>query len=120
MATRRSRERPKSNQVSLSTPWSGKAHGNGYSATMSNSAGIPSDAVAEVFLVERTRLHELYVREQERTRRVGLILAAVLILAAAAMILFAPAGREILSYWIGAALIVFAAGTVGYKRVWGK
>jgi hypothetical protein len=29
-------------------------------------------------------------------------------------------GRETLSYWIGATLVIFAAGAVGYKRVWGK
>jgi O-antigen/teichoic acid export membrane protein len=78
-----------------------------------------SDAL-QAFVVERTRLHEAYIREQERTKRLGLILAAFLILAAATMILFAPAGRETLSYWIGSALVIFAAGSVGYKRVWSK
>jgi hypothetical protein len=79
-----------------------------------------SDSATESFVKERTRLHELYIKEQERTKRVGLILAAVLILAAAATVLFAPKGREVLSYWMGAALVIFAAGAVGYKRVWGK
>jgi O-antigen/teichoic acid export membrane protein len=87
---------------------------------MSNIAGLPSAESAEEFIRERTRLHELYIREQERTKRIGLVLAAVLILAASALVLFAPTGRETLSYWIGAALVIFAAGAMGYKRVWGK
>jgi hypothetical protein len=49
-----------------------------------------------------------------------MIVSAVLILGAATLILFAPAGREILSYWIGAALVISSAGAAGYKRVWGK
>ena len=72
------------------------------------------------FVMERTALHQAYIREQERTKRIGMVLAAVLILGAAALILFAPEGRETLSYWIGAALVIFAAGAMGYKRVWGK
>jgi O-antigen/teichoic acid export membrane protein len=49
-----------------------------------------------------------------------MIAAAILILGAAVSVLFAPAGRETVSYWIGAALVIFAAGAMGYKRVWGK
>ena len=72
------------------------------------------------FVKERTRLHEIYIREEARTKRIGLILAFLLILAAASIMLFAPAGREFLSYWIGSALIIFAAGAVGFSRVWGR
>lgn len=79
-----------------------------------------SEETALVFLRERTRLHETYIKEQERTKRIGTLLAALLILGAAALILFAPEGRETLSYWIGAALVIFAAGSVGYRRIWGK
>lgn len=117
MAGRKSPEKSESNQVRLSVPWGGH---QGYRNVMSNIAGLPSAESAEEFIRERTRLHELYIREQERTKRIGLVLAAVLILAASALVLFAPTGRETLSYWIGAALVIFAAGAMGYKRVWGK
>ena len=69
---------------------------------------------------ERTRLHEIYIREESRNKRIGLVLAFLLILFASLIVLFAPAGRETISYWIGAALIIFAAGTAGFGRVWGK
>jgi hypothetical protein len=85
-----------------------------------NTFGRTSDDAALTFLQERTRVHETYIKEQERTKRIGMILSVVLILGAAALILFAPAGRETLSYWIGAALVIFAAGAMGYQRVWGK
>ena len=72
------------------------------------------------FVRERTRLHEAYVLEQCRNQRFGLVLAFLLIIAAVAALLFAPAGRENLSYWIGAALLVFAAGASGFGRIWAK
>ena len=80
----------------------------------------PPDHTTGLFVRERTRVHETYIIEQERTKRIGMILSVMLILGAGALILFAPEGRETLSYWIGAALIIFAAGAMGYKRVWGK
>ncbi len=72
------------------------------------------------FISERTRVHETYIREQARNKRIGLILSFLLIIAASTIILFAPKGRETLSYWIGAALVIFAAGSVGFSRVLGK
>lgn len=87
---------------------------------VSQYVSVASDALGAAFLQERSRVHETYIKEQERTKRIGMILAAILILAAAALILFAPAGRETLSYWIGAALVIFAAGSMGYQRIWGK
>ncbi|MCI5194383.1 MAG: hypothetical protein D3915_14860 [Candidatus Electrothrix sp. AU1_5] len=72
------------------------------------------------FVKERTRVHEIYILEQAKNKRIGLVLAFLLILLAALLILFAPEGRETLSYWIGAALVIFSAGALGFGRVWGK
>jgi hypothetical protein len=72
------------------------------------------------FLTERSRVHERYIIEQERTKRLSLVLSAVLLLAACLIFVFAPTGREVISMWIGAALLVTAAGAAGYKRVWGR
>ena len=110
--------RPSDNgsSIKLSAPWGG-------SQNISNIAWIPEESSPDIhnnFVKERTRLHEIYIREQARNKRVGLILAFLLILSASAIVLFAPTGRETLSYWIGAALIIFAAGTAGFGRVWGK
>lgn len=112
-------EKSDRNEVRLSPPWGAGSQIVRVQQMASVSNHLQS-ALAEEFVKERTRVHELYIREQERTKRIGLVLSAVLILAAAAMILFAPSGRETLSYWIGAALVIFAAGAGGYKRVWGK
>jgi hypothetical protein len=72
------------------------------------------------FVEERSRVHELYIREQARNKRIGLLLAFILILSAAGIVMFAPEGRQTMSYWVGAALLVFAAGASGFERVWGK
>lgn len=69
-------------------------------------------------LKERNRL--LLLQEEHRTKRLWLALAAGSTLIALLIIVFAPEGRETLSYWIGATLLIFAAGAAGYKRVWGK
>lgn len=114
-----------SNVVILATPWRDPKDcrltiSNAIlSELVSNSIGTPSENLAEAFVKERTRLHGKYIHEREVTQRIGMIVGAGLVLAAAAMVMFAPAGRETLSYWIGAALVIFAAGAMGYKRVWG-
>lgn len=102
--------------IKLSAPW-------GRERNICNVAYIPEELSSDVhnnFLKERTRLHEIYILEQARNKRIGLVLAFLLILSASATVLFAPTGRETLSYWVGAALIIFAAGSAGFGRVWGK
>lgn len=81
------------------------------------SAGSDSSGLEALFLQERSRLHELYIREKEKTRRFTIGLSAGLIAIAAVMPLFAPEGRETLSYLLAAALIVFAAGAVGLQTL---
>ncbi len=102
--------------IRLSAPWGGNQN-------ISNIAYIPDESSPDIhsnFVKERTRLHEVYIREQARNKRIGLVLAFLLILSASLIPLFAPAGRETMSYWIGAALIIIAAGAAGFGRVWGK
>ena len=128
-----SRKRDSDRHVKLSVPWSAVANELPYDPKEAailqqlaeemdsrNTMRGLSEKLTQTFLQERTRLHETYIKEQERTKRIGMIAAMILILGAAALILFAPAGRETLSYWIGAALVIFAAGAMGYPRVWGK
>jgi hypothetical protein len=73
-----------------------------------------------LFVTERSRVHETYIREQESTKRLNLILLALLLLAACSVVVLAPAGREGIGHWIGAALLVASAGAAGYKRIWGR
>lgn len=72
------------------------------------------------FIKERSRIHEIYIKEQERTKRISLSISAILFIASLTLILFAPKGREELSFWLGGALLVFSAGIAGYKRIWGR
>lgn len=109
----------KPNRVNLSVPWSDLASCTLHEVLHNSLDATTSDTISS-FVRERTRLHEIYIREQEKTKRVGLILAAIMILGAASLVLFAPQGRETLSYWIGTALVIFAAGAVGYRRLWSK
>ena len=97
-------------KIELGTPW-------GETNLMSVCF---SPRETEVFLTKRTRLHELYIKEQEKTKRISLILAVLLILIAVALLIFAPKGKETLSYIVCGILFIFAAGTVGYGRIKGK
>ena len=136
-------------KVELSTPW-GDGHIVGGLNSFSNSASFGSAEGIELsrsgglfgpspddvrrahetrlaqlqaqsnFVNERTRLHELYIKEHARNRRLALVLSFLLILVAVAAVLFAPAGREVMSYWIGAALLITAAGASGYGKIWAK
>ena len=79
-----------------------------------------SDIVIENFVRERTRVHETYIIEKEKSKRFGLFLAFALIVISALIVTFAPPEKETISYWIGGALLIFAAGATGFKRIWGK
>jgi hypothetical protein len=78
----------------------------------------------KMFLETRSQLHALYIKETEKTKRTGLWLSASLIALACLIPVFAPEGRDVLSYWISAALLVFAAGAMGFTAIslkaWGK
>jgi len=120
-------KKDKNSKVKLSTPW-----GDNNIQYMENSikssvgpyfnivADIEDNENAELFIKERTRLHELYIKEQEKTKRISLILAVVLVIISVFLLIFAPKGKETLSYIVCGVLFVFAAGAVGYKRIWGK
>jgi hypothetical protein len=107
-------QRQPQSSVRLSPPWSERA------MQQVCITQHPNEHEVQDFIVERTRVHERFIAEEAKTKRLGLILTAVLILGSGAVVLFAPPGRETISYWIGAALLIFAAGASGYGRVWAK
>lgn len=98
--------------IQLAAPWRMRV------APQGNAASGLDEEVGRSFIEERSRVHETYLMEEARNKRLGLILAFLLILGAAVIVLFAPEGREMLSYWVGAAMVVFAAGAAGFSRVW--
>jgi hypothetical protein len=69
------------------------------------------------FVFERTDLHKTYVLETQKTKRVGLYLAAALIGLACLIPVFAPEGREIISYGLAMTLFVFGAGSMGFTTI---
>jgi len=79
-----------------------------------------SPEVAHEFIDLRTQFHRAYFADQECTRRLSLVLATVLLLSGIFLVVFAPQERQGLSYFLGGALVVFAAGAAGFRRVWGK
>lgn len=101
-------------QVRISVPW--VVGGN----NVFQSIGRGTREDTNHFISERSRVHETYIREQEKTRRLRLFLAASCFIAGCVVIVFGQSGREVLSSWIGAALLVVSAGAAGYKRVWGR
>jgi hypothetical protein len=131
------KEEPKETKISIQPPWEGdapqriEASQGSVIDNVSQTIRYTNGIVGEAFLKERSRVHETYIKEEQqtkrlilkeeqRTKRISLVIGGILFLAAAAVITFAPESREILSYWVGGALVILAAGAAGYKRVWGK
>lgn len=110
--------------IRLSTPWGREniISTRGKKLSLANEYTYSGSAPAEAraFITERTQLHQTYIQEEAKTKRLWLILSVVSLLVALTLMIFAPEGRQTLSYWIGGALLIFAAGAAGYKRVWGK
>ena len=103
--------------VELSAPWGGQQRMQ-QQQQLTSGTHRPSESAD--FVRERSRVHETFIRENARNKRIGMILAFTLIILAALVVVFAPEGRQTLSYWVGAALIIFAAGAAGFGRVWAK
>lgn len=77
-------------------------------------------ASSNYFVTERSKVHAIYIVEQEKSKRLSMVLSVVLLIAAMLIVLFSPEDKEIISYWMGVALVIFSAGSAGYKRVWGE
>jgi hypothetical protein len=112
---RKNTQPPDKPEIRLSVPWNDQLQCFTPFPERQNDTDIQM-----AFIQERTRLHELYIREESRNKRLTLIIAVILFLIGCSAILFAPSGREVAFNWIGAAMLVVAAGSAGYKRVWGK
>jgi hypothetical protein len=101
------------NQITtkLTPPWSDDP------CLQAITQGRLADQATAAFIAKRTELHETFIRETEKTRRLCLMLAAFLLALACCIPVFAPAGRETLSWGISLALFVFAAGAMGYTAI---
>ena len=66
------------------------------------------------FVRERSRVHETFIRETNRTKRLGFVSSVLMLLIGCLAFVFAPAGREIASYVVGAFLVTLAVGVGGF------
>lgn len=82
--------------------------------------GLTAASEVTRVVMERSRVHEEWIRQEGKTKRLALIIGAVLFLAGCQVVVFAPQGRETVAAIVGAAMLVVAAGTAGYRRVWGR
>ena len=98
-----------SDGTSLSTPWGGDCG--------RYLRGPENESVTKTFLEARSNVHATYILETEKTKRMGYGLSTLLLAIACIVPIFAPAGREVLSWWMSAALLVFAAGAMGFTRI---
>jgi hypothetical protein len=103
----------------MSVPWSdGKNVAMG--STKCSASGANSSEFGRQFVDRRSDVHETYVRECEKTKRLGYALAAGLLALACIIPVVAPQGRETISWMLSACLFVFAAGSMGYTNIWLK
>jgi hypothetical protein len=107
------RKNPRAPTVQLSNPW-----GQPPQSANFHDLATPPKGFLRFFVNRRSAVHETYIIQQARNKRLGLVLAFLLILFAAGIVVFAPAGRQVMSFWVGGALLVFAAGAAGFGRVW--
>ena len=105
----------------LATKQEGKKSDNcGTNGRKGNYCAGPSERSAREFIERRSALHEIFIRETEKTKRLGFGLAAILLMIACIVPVLAPDGREKIAWAISAALFVFSAVSMGYTAVWLK
>lgn len=110
----------KRSSVSMSPPWVGDKSCIRNNWAMQNASSSYDDERLIEFVKRRSEVHERYISETEKTRRLSLGLAALAFIAALLVLAFVPKDDSILSYGIAVTLLVTAAGAAGYKRVWAK
>ena len=103
------------NEIKISAPWGGTQQ-----VMLSKIGNFKDSTVQDNFIKERSRVHSEYIKENEKTKRISLITSAIILALGLVIIIFGPAEKQTLSNWIGVSLIILAAGTAGYKRVWAK
>lgn len=97
------------NRIQLGTPWGG--------SNIRFNQSQEAEVVLEAFIRERTAAHTEFIRQTEKTKRVGYSLAAALLAIAIIIPVFAPAGRETMSWITSAALALFSAGAFGFSKL---
>ncbi|WP_299980533.1 hypothetical protein [uncultured Pseudoteredinibacter sp.] len=95
-----------------------------------NFAGsiVPKEIIDKGYVDKRTKLQKYFIehqlelekmklKEQYKNERLAMILSVVLVLVTILTVFLAPEGKEIISYWVGGALILVIAGILGYTKL---
>ena len=109
-----------SEQIELSAPWSGANRQIARNVSIRGLKNLASGTKLrdnKVFIRERSAVHSKYIEETEKTKRTAIIVGCLCLLSSAAVLLFAPSGKEIVSYVIAFVLFIVAAGAFGFTRV---
>ena len=107
--------------IELAVPWGALVNriGHSYVERPSKTHAIDS-LTAQIFLTSRARVHEQHIVEQGKTKRLAMLISGVALIASLLVLAFTPEHNKELSYWIGGALILTAAGGAGYGRLYAK
>src|SRR5258708_19892054 len=76
-----------------------------------------ADQATAAFISKRTKLHETFIRETERTRRLRMVVATVLFALGCILLVFAPSAHEWLSWGFILPLFLFSHGPVAYPTL---
>lgn len=115
MSKRTKKTDSKPADIELSTPWIDGQHRYSYSSNALSRAD--NDETARAFIAERSQVHKEFIRESEKTKRLGYGLSAGLLGAAVVVPVVAPEGREAISFMTSGGLVLFAAGAFGYSKL---
>jgi hypothetical protein len=78
---------------------------------------LESEAVGDAAIAVQGQIFAAHIARQTRIRISLYILAAVFVVVSALLVVFVPEGRENLTFAIGAALVVLAAGIAGFSTI---
>ena len=117
MSKRKKRTNASQPSVELIPPWAVDGQHRLYSYPPNSLPSSVSSNTINKFVAERSLVHKEYIREAEKTKRLGYGLSAGLLGAAVVAPLVAPEGREVVSFVTSGGLTVFAAGALGYSKL---
>jgi hypothetical protein len=99
-------ERP--NEVSLSAPWGGGM--SNFAVFGKQRASAVNEEIPVVFIQERTRIHELYIRQQGRIKMLGFGLSALMFMVSGIVAVFSPPEKSILAYAFARCVVPSSSG----------
>jgi hypothetical protein len=81
------------------------------------SGDLESEAIGDTAVAVQGQVFAAHIASQTRIRISLYVLAGVFVVVSALLVVFAPQGRENLTFCIGAALVLLAAGIAGFSTV---